>query len=60
VKKKKKKKSKLVLMFGIVVAFVVVIWKKKSNFIKITFSWSFFIYKLKCLVKTIIEIDVEK
>jgi hypothetical protein len=34
--------------------------KKKSNFIKITFSWSFFIYKLKCLVKTMIEIDVEK
>jgi len=44
-------------MFGIVVALVVVVWKK--YFIKSIFGWNWF-EKNKCLVKTVVEIEVEE
>ena len=44
-------------MFGIAVAVVVVVWK--SCFIKSTFNWGWF-EKNKCLVKIVVEIEVEE
>jgi hypothetical protein len=44
-------------VFGIVVAVVVVVWK--TLFYKSTFSWGWF-EKNRCLVKTVVEIEVEK